>query len=95
MTADIALRLELEIKYEGYLRRQEDELKKFSSAESITIPADVDYRKIDSIAYEAREKLDRIRPENIGQAMRIPGVNYTDTSSLMIYLKKRKLLHNA
>ncbi|MDD2331195.1 MAG: tRNA uridine-5-carboxymethylaminomethyl(34) synthesis enzyme MnmG [Candidatus Cloacimonetes bacterium] len=95
VSPDIAQRIELEIKYEGYLKRQEEELSRFFSAESLPIPEDIDYHKIGSIAWEAREKLDRIRPQNIGQAMRIPGVNYTDTSSLMIYLKKMKLIKNA
>lgn len=90
MTKDIASRIELEIKYEGYLKRQEEELLRFSASEEIAIPKDLDYFAIDALAYEAREKLHRIRPINLGQAMRIPGVNYTDTSALMIWLRKNK-----
>ncbi|MFO7660113.1 MAG: tRNA uridine-5-carboxymethylaminomethyl(34) synthesis enzyme MnmG, partial [Candidatus Cloacimonadaceae bacterium] len=90
INADIATRIELEIKYEGYLRRQEEELVRFASAEKQTIPPDTDFMQINTVAYEAREKLARIRPQNIGQAMRIPGVNYTDVAALMIWLRKNK-----
>ncbi len=92
MTCDIERRIEIEIKYEGYLKRQDEELAKFRAAETIQIPPNIDFMKIESIAWEAREKLQRIRPESVGQAMRIPGVNYTDTSALMVWLKKNHLL---
>lgn len=85
---DIQRRLELEIKYEGYLARMEEELQRFRSSENMALPADLDYHAIPSLAYEAREKLSRIRPINIGQAMRIPGINYSDSSALMIWLRK-------
>ncbi len=88
MNTDIATRIELEIKYEGYLKRQEEELLRFRKAEEIAIPDGLDFMQINTIAWEAREKLARIRPHNIGQAMRIPGVNYTDASALMIWLRK-------
>ncbi|MDZ4121640.1 MAG: tRNA uridine-5-carboxymethylaminomethyl(34) synthesis enzyme MnmG, partial [Candidatus Cloacimonadaceae bacterium] len=88
LSDDITRRIELEIKYEGYLMRMDEELQKFHSAESIAIPEDLDFYAIESLAWEAREKLHRIRPLNIAQAMRIPGVNYTDASALMIWLKK-------
>ncbi len=90
LTDDIARRIELETKYEGYLKRQDEELSRFSSAEDIPLPEGIDFFQIETLAYEAREKLNRIRPRNIGQAMRIPGVNYTDTSALMIWLRKQK-----
>jgi len=88
LTDDIAQRLELEIKYEGYLRRQQEELTRFQASETIPLPKNLDYFMINSIAWEAREKLARIRPLSIGQAMRIPGINYTDVSALMIWLRK-------
>lgn len=91
VTDDIASRLEIELKYEGYLKRQEGELHKFASSESMIIPSDIDFLKIETIAWEAREKLKRIKPINIGQAMRIPGVNYTDVSALMIWLRKNNI----
>ena len=71
---DVQNRLELEIKYSGYLTRMEEEMQKFQTAETIAIPEEMDYFSIPSLAYEAREKLSKIRPKNIGQAMRIPGM---------------------
>lgn len=88
LTTDITTRIELEIKYEGYLKRQVEELERFASAEKIKIPEELDFMQINTIAWEAREKLERIRPHSIGQAMRIPGVNYTDAAALMIWLRK-------
>ena len=85
---DIQNRLELEIKYSGYLTRMEEEMQKFQTAETIAIPEEMDYFSIPSLAYEAREKLSKIRPKNIGQAMRIPGINYSDSVALMIWLRK-------
>jgi len=85
---DIASRIELEIKYEGYLKRQEEELQRFSLTENIRLDNDIDFMHIDTIAWEAREKMMRIRPQNIGQVMRIPGVNYTDATALIIWLRK-------
>lgn len=90
VSPDIQNRIELEIKYEGYLNRMEEEILRFSKAENIEIPPDTDFHNIPSLAYEAREKLSRIKPGNIGQAMRIPGINYTDSSALMIWLRKNK-----
>ncbi|HOQ78398.1 MAG TPA: tRNA uridine-5-carboxymethylaminomethyl(34) synthesis enzyme MnmG [Candidatus Cloacimonas sp.] len=88
VNADIQNRLELEIKYSGYLNRMEEEIKRFKTAENIAIPKELDYFQIPSLAYEAREKLSKIRPKNIGQAMRIPGINYSDSVALMIWLHK-------
>ncbi|MCK9611122.1 MAG: tRNA uridine-5-carboxymethylaminomethyl(34) synthesis enzyme MnmG [Candidatus Cloacimonas sp.] len=85
---DVQNRLELEIKYSGYLTRMEEEMQKFQTAETIAIPEEMDYFSIPSLAYEAREKLSKIRPKNIGQAMRIPGINYSDSVALMIWLRK-------
>lgn len=81
-------RLELEIKYEGYLKRMEEEITRHKNAEDTALSPDIDYHSIDSIAWEAREKLARIKPRSIAQAMRIPGINYCDSSALMIWLRK-------
>ncbi len=86
--ADVAERVSLECKYEGYLKRQLADINKFENVQSQRIPQDIDFMKIESIAYEAREKLNKIKPTNIGQMSRIPGVNFTDVSSLLVYLKK-------
>lgn len=87
---DIASRLELEIKYEGYLKRAEAELERFNDSEHITLAEDIDYHSIHSLAYEAREKLARIQPRSIAQALRVPGVNYSDAVALMVWLRKHR-----
>lgn len=85
---DVAERVSLECKYEGYLKRQLADIGKFENVQNNKIPDGIDFMKIDSIAYEAREKLAKIKPTNIGQMSRIPGVNFTDVSSLLVFLKK-------
>ncbi|MCK9556464.1 MAG: tRNA uridine-5-carboxymethylaminomethyl(34) synthesis enzyme MnmG [Candidatus Cloacimonetes bacterium] len=87
-STDTQQRVELEIKYSGYLDRMHEELARHQKAENYSIPLDIDYHNIQSLAWEAREKLALIKPLNLAQAMRIPGVNYTDTSALLIWLKK-------
>lgn len=89
MTEDIARRIELEIKYEGYLNRARQEMERFNNSENMPLSDDIQYMSIDSLAWEAREKLSRVKPLNIGQAMRIPGVNYTDIAALIIWLRKQ------
>ncbi|HHE38439.1 MAG TPA: tRNA uridine-5-carboxymethylaminomethyl(34) synthesis enzyme MnmG [Candidatus Cloacimonetes bacterium] len=88
VTEDIKSRISLEIKYEGYLKRQLAEIEKFEKMEHNKMPENLDYMKINSIAYEARERLNKIKPVSLGQAARISGVNHTDITALMIYLKK-------
>jgi len=90
VTEDIKNRITLRVKYEGYLKRQLAEIENFKKMENQQIPENIDYMNIDSIAYEAREKLNKIKPSSIGQASRISGVNHTDISSLLVYLKKKK-----
>lgn len=89
LSPDICSKLELEIKYEGYLNRMEEELQRFKKAEDMEIPSGIDFLAIPSLAWEAREKLARIKPTSIGQAMRIPGINYSDSAALMIWLRKQ------
>jgi len=88
VTPDIMNRINLEIKYEGYLKRQLAQIERFEKMEHAEIPLQIDYMKIETIAYEAREKLKRVQPRSLGQASRISGVNQTDLTALMIYLKK-------
>lgn len=80
-------KIALEIKYEGYIKRQLREIEKFNYLETKEIPPDLDYMNFNSISYEAREKLSKIKPISIGQASRIPGVTYADISALLIKLK--------
>lgn len=76
------------IKYEGYLKQQQEDVEKMLSNESVLIPAEFDYFSIGGIRQEAKEKLSRIRPLNLGQASRISGVSPADVSVLSICVKK-------
>jgi len=78
----------IEIKYEGYIRRQERQVAQFERAEQTMIPDDLDYDKVPSLRTEARQNLKKVKPSSIGQASRITGVNPADISVLLVYLKK-------
>ena len=80
--------IEILIKYEGYIAKANKEVEKLLKLENKKIPSNIDYQKVQNLASEAREKLEKIRPETIAQATRISGVNPTDISILLIYLKK-------
>ena len=89
---DILLSAETEVRYEGYLKTSEREREKAKKMDEKPLPPDIDYANIDGLRLEAREKLARIRPLNLGQAERISGVNPADIAVLMVYLtlKERK-----
>ncbi len=78
--------IEVEIKYEGYIKRQISQIKSAQSQEQILIPSDINYNIIDNIRLEAREKMQKIKPKNLAQAARIPGVSPADISCLAIYI---------
>ena len=81
---------ELNLKYEGYIKRQLKQVEEFTRMESRRLPEDLDYDKVTGLRLEAREKLKKIRPENFGQASRISGVSPADISVLMVYMENRK-----
>ncbi len=85
---DIIETVETDVKYEGYLNRETQEIEKAKKLENKLLPKDIDYLNIEGLRLEARQKLDKIRPLNLGQAGRISGVNPADIAVLMIYLKK-------
>ena len=85
---EITEQIDISIKYEGYIRRQEDQVSHFLKMEGHKIPADIDYDQVRNLRVEARQKLKDVRPETIGQASRISGVSPADVSMLMLYLKK-------
>ena len=89
---NIARKVEIEIKYEGYIQRQLKEVDKFKNLEKIKIPAEFDYTKVHGLSNELREKLLLIKPISLGQASRIPGITPAAISVMMIYLKKGGLL---
>ncbi len=82
--------VEITIKYDGYLQRQEEQIRRFKAMEEERIPQDLDYEAIPGLSTEVREKLIRIRPISLGQASRISGVTAAALSVLMVYLKKWK-----
>lgn len=88
VTSQIRNKIEIECKYEGYLKRQLSDIQRFDSMEHQKLPENIDFMSIETIAWEAREKLKKIQPESIGQAARISGVNRTDVNALIVYLKK-------
>lgn len=88
LSAEEAEQVEIEVKYAGYIARQEDEIAKFKTLETRAIPGDFDYGSVPSLRNEARQKLARIRPATLGQASRISGVSPSDIGILMVWLKR-------
>ena len=82
--------VEVSIKYEGYIKKQLRQANQFKKMESKRIPEGIDYSKISGLRLEARQKLNQVKPESIGQASRISGVSPADISVLMIYLEKMR-----
>lgn len=82
--------LEIQVKYEGYLKKQEKEVEKATKLENKLLPADINYKNIKELSQEAREKLEERRPVSIGQASRISGVSPADVSVLLIYLEQKR-----
>lgn len=82
--------MEITVKYEGYIARQEAAVRKAARMENEKLSLDMDYLSLDGISIEARQKMDKIRPLSLGQAARIPGVSPADISVLMVYVKQRK-----
>lgn len=80
--------LEISVKFEGYIKREENEASSFSKFEEYKLPNDLDYLNMEGLALEARQKLDKIRPSTVGQAGRISGINPTDISVLILNLKR-------
>ncbi len=84
----VAEQLQIEVKYEGYIKRQLAQVDRFKKLEEAMIPADLDYSRLHGLSTEGRENLRRFRPMSLGQAARISGVSPSDISILMVYLKK-------
>ena len=91
LPSDIAEKVEVEIKYEGYITRQQSQVNEMLKLENQKIPEEIDYKVIDGLRLEAREKLSKIRPSNVGQASRISGVSPSDVSVLNIWLLKKRM----
>ena len=87
---EVKEQVEINIKYEGYIKKSNKEAKKMLSLEEKIIPETIDYDKVPNLASEARQKLSEIKPTTLGQATRISGVNPADISILMVYLRRNK-----
>jgi len=84
---DVQDQVNINCKYDGYILRQQQQVRQFKKLEKKKIPEDIDYAKVGSLRLEAIQKLSKVRPENIGQAARISGVSPADISMLLVYLK--------
>ena len=87
---EVAEEVEIQVKYEGYIKLQEEQVEKFKKLEQKLLPENIDYKNIKGLRLEARQKLDKIKPSSIGQASRISGVSHADISVLFIYLEQIK-----
>ena len=82
--------VEIQIKYEGYIKMQEAQVERFKKLETKILPEDISYEEIKGISLEGRQKLDKFKPYSIGQASRISGVSPADISVLLVYLEQKK-----
>ena len=83
--------LEIDIKYEGYLKRQENNIDQIKRQSRRILSKEINYEKINTLSLEAREKLNKLKPENVGDAARIPGVSKADLTALLVWLKIKEL----
>jgi len=86
---EVTEQVEISIKYAGYIERQQRQLDELKRMENHIIPEDIDYNSLEILRTEARQKLNAVRPHNLGQATRISGVSPADAAALMVYLKNR------
>ena len=93
MAASVIEQIEIAAKYSGYIDRQKDEVERAAHYENLRLPTDLDYMQVTALSIEARQKLNKQRPETLGQAARISGITPAAVSLLLIHLKKggRKL----
>ena len=87
---DVAQEVEIQVKYEGHIKLQEEQVEKFKKLEKKLLPEDICYNDIKGLRIEAKQKLDKIKPTSVGQASRISGVSPADVSVLLIYLEQLK-----
>jgi tRNA uridine 5-carboxymethylaminomethyl modification enzyme len=88
--ADVAEQVEIEVKYAGYLDRQRDEIARQQRHETTAIPRVFDYAQVRGLSHEVRQKLERVRPETVGQAQRIPGMTPAAVSLLLVHLARSR-----
>jgi tRNA uridine 5-carboxymethylaminomethyl modification enzyme len=85
----VAVQLEVQAKYTGYIDRQQDEIERYRRHEAAQLPVDLDYALVRGLSTEVRQKLRAARPTTVGQASRIPGVTPAAISILLVHLKRR------
>lgn len=90
ISEEAAKQVDITVTYEGYIRRQQDQIERMEKLESKLLPADMDYTAVPSLREEAREKLASLRPRSVGQAGRISGVSPADVSVLLVWLEKER-----
>lgn len=88
----VSLQLEIQLKYQGYIARQQEDIKKLKRHEETPLPADLNYRQMDGLSNELKQKLEAARPETIARATRIPGMTPAAVSLLLIHLKKHQAI---
>jgi len=88
---DVKEQVEIQIKYEGYIKKANEQVERMRKMEDKKIPENIDYDAITGLASEAKEKLKKIQPISIGQASRISGVNPSDISILLVYIEQGKV----
>ncbi len=90
LSSAVREQVNIQMKYEGYIKRQMQQVEQFRKMESRHIPADIDYQEIESLRLEAKQKLNQYRPISLGQASRISGVSPADIAVLMVYMEQKK-----
>jgi tRNA uridine 5-carboxymethylaminomethyl modification enzyme len=88
LPADVTQEVEIQLKYEGYIARDLEQIERFRKLEDKSLPSWLDYEKIAALRFESRQKLTRFRPDSIGQASRIPGVTPADIAILLVWIKR-------
>lgn len=91
ISTEVGEQVEIQVKYQGYINKQLQQVEKMKRMESKKIPQDLDFSKIDGLATEAKQKLAKVRPISVGQASRVSGVNPSDIAILLVYLEEGKL----
>jgi tRNA uridine 5-carboxymethylaminomethyl modification enzyme len=86
---EIGARVEIELKMDGYVRRQQLAIERAAREEAVVLPGDLDYAAIRALSREGREKLDRVRPRTLGAAARIPGLSPADIALLSVHVRRR------
>jgi tRNA uridine 5-carboxymethylaminomethyl modification enzyme len=93
--AQVAEQIEIQAKYHGYIARQREEVERNEAHEHVPLPLDIDYRELSGLSVEVQQKLNRFRPETIGQASRISGITPAAISLLLVHAKRRSAVRRA